>query len=123
MAKRHGQVPKLAEPRYRGPGRPVQIRKPMDLPDVREGRYCGRCAAFIEPKRAAPVLEREKFWERAFHQYDDGHDLKPWMFGDLSMYGICDRFGMCAHFFSHCKSWREKREFGRIFIDKLIGKK
>lgn len=121
MARR--PIPKLAKPAYRGPGKPVRVRRPTDLPEVREGKYCGRCAAFLPPDRARPVLEKEKFWERAFHQYDDGHDLKPWMFGDLNQYGICERFGMCTHVFSHCKAWREKRQFGRIFVEKVLGRK
>ena len=96
-------------------GRAIKVAKPDEIPYVYEGRFCGKCKFFQEPTSGREYLIKKGFWEKAFHNYDDGHDFKPWHFGDLRDYSICNRDGATVHVFSTCPYFKEKKAFLKMF--------
>jgi len=110
--KSNGNYPPLIKPTH---AKPLRVVKPNALSYVREGRFCGRCKYFIDLSTGQQALIKKGWWDKAFHNYDDGHDFKPYHFGDLSMYSICDYDHAVVHYFSTCPHFKPRREFARIW--------
>lgn len=112
----------LAPPQYKGPGTPVGVMQVEKLVDKYDGKVCCMCKGYADPKKAREEIDKDNFWQRAFGQYKDGHDFKPWMFGDRNDYSICERLGIVTSAFATCPEWKEKNAFLKSFA-RLLGKK
>lgn len=109
--------PRLAPPEYKGPGKPVETKKPSEMKHVREGNFCGQCRHLVEGAKGREALQKQGFWDKLFHGQGK-HSIKPWMVGDPSMYSICEERNAAVHYYSTCPKWKSKDTFVRIILGK-----
>lgn len=76
-----------------------------ELPHVQTGRICEKCRHWMDPKKGAVELAAGNFWEKCFHNRDDGHDLKPQHIGHPSEYSVCKERNCASHRLSTCEKW------------------
>ena len=90
---------------------------PEKLQHYREGKFCGRCTRFLDLETGQRELVRRGFWEKAFTQFGDGSDWKPYHFGNLGEYSICKCSGAITNIYSPaCGDFRDSKGFiARIF--------
>lgn len=118
---------RLGAPRYPGPGRPIKVQKPQELPHYKKGRLCGQCVYGSFNAEAREYLSRTGFWDRLFHGHDDGTDIKPHHVGNPEDYGLCSKREAAVHCFSTCRYFRDKDKNIRSFslfraLGKMIGR-
>ena len=81
----------------------------QQMPDVRQGYVCGTCRHFMDKQKGQEALRQDEFWDRCFHQHDDGHDLKPHHIGDPTRYSICKLKDVACHESGvACQQWEAK---------------
>lgn len=98
--------------------KPLVTTFPHDLPYVRESRFCGNCKFFVPLEEGQQRILRSGFWDRAFGQFGDGTDFKPYHFCDLAAYSICEQNGAKVHYFAKpCRRYK-KCPFSKGKLDK-----
>ena len=77
------------------------------LPHVIAGRTCNHCKQWMDPAKGAAELQACSFWEKCYHNRDDGHDLKPQHIGHPGEFSVCKLRNCAAHQLSTCEKWDE----------------